>query len=102
MAGWLGGIALHLISGRRYYDVAARDALLAVGAYALSRLSAQTAKTGEIEAGRDERREAPLPGLQPKDCTGEGVADEHVAAIRGNVAGMKGAARRTPMGSPVS
>jgi hypothetical protein len=38
-SAWLAGIALELISGRDHYDVAARDALLAVGAFTLARLS---------------------------------------------------------------
>lgn len=38
VSGWLGAIALNLLSSK-HYDIAARDALLAVGAYALARLS---------------------------------------------------------------
>lgn len=39
VAGWLGGIVGNLVSRGGYLDVAARDALLAVGALALSRMS---------------------------------------------------------------
>ena len=39
VAGWLGAIAAQLIASRNHYDVAARDALLALGAFALARMS---------------------------------------------------------------
>jgi hypothetical protein len=39
VAGWLGAISAQLIASRDHYDVAARDALLALGALALARLS---------------------------------------------------------------
>src|SRR5256885_4675583 len=38
VAAWLGGITANLMSMGKYLDVAARDALLAVGALALSRM----------------------------------------------------------------
>jgi uncharacterized membrane protein YphA (DoxX/SURF4 family) len=38
-AAWLGGIALNLILAGHVYDVAARDAALAVAAWALARLA---------------------------------------------------------------
>jgi uncharacterized membrane protein YphA (DoxX/SURF4 family) len=37
---WLIAIALQLIVGQNYYDVAVRDLVMAVGAYSLARLSA--------------------------------------------------------------
>ena len=37
---WLIAIALQLIIGQNYYDVAVRDLVMAVGAYSLARLSA--------------------------------------------------------------
>ena len=39
VAGWLGAIAAQLVASRDHYDVAARDALLALGAFALARMS---------------------------------------------------------------
>ena len=39
VAAWLVVIALVLLSGGRYFDVAVRDLVMAVGAYSLSRLS---------------------------------------------------------------
>lgn len=39
VAGWLVVVALVLVSGGRYFDVAVRDLVMAVGAYALARLS---------------------------------------------------------------
>jgi hypothetical protein len=36
---WLLGIALNLVISGRYYDVAVRDVAMAVGAWALARLS---------------------------------------------------------------
>ena len=38
--GWLILIALSLIAGRHYYDVAVRDLVMAIGAFALAKLSA--------------------------------------------------------------
>jgi uncharacterized membrane protein YphA (DoxX/SURF4 family) len=42
VSAWLSGIALNLLSSR-HYDIAARDALLALGAYALGKMSASPA-----------------------------------------------------------
>jgi uncharacterized membrane protein YphA (DoxX/SURF4 family) len=39
VAGWLGAITAQLISSGDNYDIAARDALLALGAIALARMS---------------------------------------------------------------
>ena len=41
VAGWLGGITLNLLSTGKYFDIAARDALLAIGALALGQLEKQ-------------------------------------------------------------
>jgi uncharacterized membrane protein YphA (DoxX/SURF4 family) len=38
-AGWLAAIALNLLTTGKFFDVAARDAALAVAAYALARLA---------------------------------------------------------------
>ena len=38
-AGWLAAIALNLLTTGRFFDVAARDAALAMAAYALARLA---------------------------------------------------------------
>jgi uncharacterized membrane protein YphA (DoxX/SURF4 family) len=38
-AAWLAGIALNLLTTGKFFDVAARDAALAVAAYALARLA---------------------------------------------------------------
>lgn len=37
--GWLVAIALNLLIGGRYYDVAVRDLVMAIGAFSLARLS---------------------------------------------------------------
>lgn len=47
--GWLAAIALQLLTTGRYFDVAARDAVMAVAAYAL----AQLAPAFERSAARD-------------------------------------------------
>ena len=54
VGGWLGAIALQLITARRY-DIAVRDAVMALGAIAFARLT---------EAAMEKRREErePLPG----------------------------------------
>jgi uncharacterized membrane protein YphA (DoxX/SURF4 family) len=44
VAGWLGAITAQLISSRDHYDVAARDALLALGAIALAQMSSPRAR----------------------------------------------------------
>lgn len=39
VAAWLVGIALNLLTTGHYFDIAARDVVMAVGAFALGRLS---------------------------------------------------------------
>ena len=39
VAGWLGAITAQLVTSRDHYDIAARDALLALGAFALAQMS---------------------------------------------------------------
>jgi len=43
---WLIAIAITLIAGGHYYDVAVRDPVMAVGAYVLTRLSRKTSLPG--------------------------------------------------------
>jgi uncharacterized membrane protein YphA (DoxX/SURF4 family) len=49
-SGWLIAIALNLLMTGHFFDVAARDAVMAVGAFALARLEEAR------ELGSDERR----------------------------------------------
>jgi uncharacterized membrane protein YphA (DoxX/SURF4 family) len=42
VSGWLTVIALSLIIGGQYFDVAVRDLVMAIAAYSLARLSANT------------------------------------------------------------
>ncbi len=51
VAGWLVAIALNLLTTGHYFDVAARDVVMAVGAFALARLH-------EARAGQEQRSEA--------------------------------------------
>jgi len=44
---WLICIALQLIAGGHYYDVAVRDLVMAVGAFSLAQLSAQVKNTAK-------------------------------------------------------
>jgi hypothetical protein len=44
---WLICIALQLIAGGHYYDVAVRDLVMAVGAFSLAQLSAQVRNTAK-------------------------------------------------------
>ena len=46
--GWLLLIALTLIAGRHYFDVAVRDIVIAIGAYSLARLSASNKSSDSI------------------------------------------------------
>jgi hypothetical protein len=58
VGGWLGAIALQLVTARRY-DIAVRDAVMALGAITLARLTeAAMEKRGEATAVERE----PLPG----------------------------------------
>ncbi len=43
---WLLGIALNLLIGGQYYDVAVRDIVMAIGAYSLFTLSGRTRDNG--------------------------------------------------------
>jgi hypothetical protein len=54
VGGWLGAIALQLVTARRY-DIAVRDAVIAVGAFAFAKLT-----EAAIEKRAEERE--PLPG----------------------------------------
>jgi uncharacterized membrane protein YphA (DoxX/SURF4 family) len=47
IAGWLTAIALSLIVSGRYFDVAVRDLVMALGAFTLARLSELRAETTE-------------------------------------------------------
>ncbi len=55
---WLVCIALNLLSTGRYFDVAVRDLVMALGAYTLARLE-------EVRTAADVRRTAPLPATSP-------------------------------------
>ncbi len=46
VAAWLVGIALNLIFGGHYFDIAVRDLVMAIGAYVLARLSGLVQKPG--------------------------------------------------------
>ncbi|PTQ99661.1 hypothetical protein C8P68_102489 [Mucilaginibacter yixingensis] len=45
VAAWLTVIALTLISGGNYFDVAVRDLVMAIGAYTLAKLSVAVSKS---------------------------------------------------------
>jgi len=60
VAAWLVAIALNLISTGHYYDIAVRDLTLAVGAFALARMTEVRER-----ATRPERREARAHGFEP-------------------------------------
>ena len=53
LAGWLGAIALNLLLTGHYFDIAARDVLLALAAYTLASLT--VASRERSEAGRGGR-----------------------------------------------
>lgn len=55
-AAWLVGIALNLLTTGRYFDIAVRDTVMALGAYTLGRLS-------EVRAHAEAR--APAGALRP-------------------------------------
>jgi uncharacterized membrane protein YphA (DoxX/SURF4 family) len=55
VSGWLAGITGNLLSMRKYLDIAARDALLAMGAAALSMLSERSRQVS-APASMPERR----------------------------------------------
>ena len=51
LAGWLGAIALNLLLTGHYFDIAARDVLLALAAYTLASLTAASRQTSEARQG---------------------------------------------------
>ena len=57
VAAWLVGIVLNLLTTGNYFDIAARDAVMAVGAFTLGRLS-------EVRAGA--RASAPESAVHPR------------------------------------
>jgi uncharacterized membrane protein YphA (DoxX/SURF4 family) len=58
VALWLVGIALNLLTTGKYFDIAARDLVMAVGAFTLGRLS-------EVRAAAPEAEVHGTRGLQP-------------------------------------
>jgi uncharacterized membrane protein YphA (DoxX/SURF4 family) len=50
VSGWLAAITVNLLTTGKYFDIAARDALLAVGALALGRLQEQPQRRAELPA----------------------------------------------------
>lgn len=75
-SAWLLGIAANLVTGQEYYDIAARDVNMAVGAYTLGRLAEARAarrSTGRV-VRRGTRAIAPEPSQlsqTPKDLRDE-------------------------------
>jgi uncharacterized membrane protein YphA (DoxX/SURF4 family) len=47
-AGWLTAIALSLVFSGRYFDVAVRDLVMALGSFTLARLSELRQESGEL------------------------------------------------------
>jgi uncharacterized membrane protein YphA (DoxX/SURF4 family) len=60
VCAWLVGIALNLLSTGHYFDIAVRDLTIAVGAFALARLTEVREQSTVAE-----RRAAPSHGLEP-------------------------------------
>jgi len=54
VSAWLVGIALNLLTTGKYFDIAARDLVMAVGAYTLARLSEVRAPASAREWPRAE------------------------------------------------
>jgi hypothetical protein len=52
---WLFAIAANLISMGTYYDIAVRDILLGIGAYALARVSEARRSVVVVQPGEDAR-----------------------------------------------
>jgi uncharacterized membrane protein YphA (DoxX/SURF4 family) len=52
---WLWGIAINLISTGMYYDIAVRDILLGIGAYALARVTEARYSDIFVERGEEYR-----------------------------------------------
>ncbi|HEX8433639.1 MAG TPA: hypothetical protein VF697_00995, partial [Archangium sp.] len=48
-SAWLVGIALNLLTTGHYFDIAARDLTMAVGAFTLARLSEVRAPASAVE-----------------------------------------------------
>lgn len=57
-AAWLLGISANLVSSGKYFDIAARDVNMAVGAFALARLSPRARRWRQSEDEIELRRAA--------------------------------------------
>lgn len=57
-SAWLLGIAANLVSTGKYFDIAARDVNMAVGAFALAKLTEARASSQQAEVRGDLRRVA--------------------------------------------
>ncbi len=55
---WLWGIAANLISSGHYYDIAVRDIMLGIGAYAMARVTEARESVVFIDQSEDYRRAA--------------------------------------------
>ena len=62
VSAWLVGIALNLLTTGHYFDIAARDVVMAVGAFALGRLS-EVRAPASVEA--EQRTGIPRPVHRP-------------------------------------
>lgn len=60
-SAWMGAIALNLLASGRYFDIAARDGLLSVGAWALGRLADEKHAEAEISLTGTEGAHLPEP-----------------------------------------
>lgn len=60
VGAWLGAIAAQLLTDRRYRDIAVRDAVMALGAITLAKLTEATAERREPMRPRERTRYEPL------------------------------------------
>ena len=70
VGGWLVGIAVNLVTTRRYFDIAVRDLVMGIGAITLGQLTKaraqERARSADVESRAREQtpgREQPLPGV---------------------------------------
>ena len=77
VGGWLGAIALQMLTHHRYRDIAVRDAVMALGAITLARLTEATAdKRPSWDLERQRERERPFERFPDEPLAQEPVYAE--------------------------
>jgi uncharacterized membrane protein YphA (DoxX/SURF4 family) len=72
VGAWLAGIALNLVTTKKYLDIAVRDLVMGIGAITLARLTRARAELQRSQVASDVReRERVVPEVQLRQATPE-------------------------------